>query len=402
MSAPDHFIPAGLAELKTPEGTFLIQERRSRPRDPSAPKPETSPTPEKETHAFSPAMSALAGVIILGVLVGSYTVKYDLAIGHAQGAPAIPAVGFIALQLFLACSSYRLFHAVRQYRDVWSYVGHRLLRYLPATIPAVLLGFVVAQFSGIPALQTKISSLPANLMMMADMVGVSDIDSAHWRLKIELIMSISAGVTWFTPLRRFLPAILLACLAVNIAYLNGEPARQNILTLHGVLTADGYLPFLAFGVALHHLVLNRSSAGWQIVAAASVVLVFFSNTPVHGLWTVASLGVLTAIAAGRLQFLGKLTWLVRLGNLAFPIYVVHFVTGFALIRGMEMVGIPPAVAMLAAAGAAILLGQLFHVVFERPAATHAPVLIAALAVKMPLLRRLRSSVAQTALASATS
>ena len=388
MSAPDHLIPAGLAELKTPEGTFLIQERRSAPRDPSAPWPPAQKLgADHEKTATTPALSALGGLIILGVLVGSYTVKYDLAIGHIHGPLSFPAVGFLALQLFLARAAYRLFHDVRQITSLGTYAGRCLLRYLPAVLPAVILGFVVSQFAGIPGMQAKLSTLPANLLMMADMLGVSDIDSSHWRLKIELILSASIGITWFSPLRRYLSGILLACLALNIFYLQGEPARQNVLTLHGVLTADGYIPLIAFGIALHHLVLDRASFAWRVIAAASVVMVFLSNTPEHGLYVVATLGLLTAIVAGKLQFLGKVTWLVRLGNLAFPIYVVHYVTGFALIHRMELDGFHPVVAMFAAAGVAIFVGRLFNIWFERPALAYGPARVmaarASIAAKIP-------------------
>jgi hypothetical protein len=252
----------------------------------------------------------------------------------------------------------------------------------------VILAFVLSRFAGIPGMQAKLSILPANLLMMADMLGVSEIDSSHWRLKIELILSASIGITWFSPMRRYLSGILLFCLAVNIFYLQGEPARQDVLSLHGVLTADGYIPLLAFGVALHHLVLDRSSLAWQIIAAASVVLVFLSNTPEHGFCILAALGVLTAIVTGNLQFLGKVTWLVRLGNLAFPIYVVHYVTGFALIHRMELDGFPPVIAMFAAAGVAIFVGRLFNIWFERPALAHGPALFktasASIAAKIPL------------------
>jgi hypothetical protein len=391
MSTQNNLIPPGLAELKTPEGTFLIQERRSVPRDPLAPWPAPHVEVVHEKTATTPALSALGGLIILGVLVGSYTAKYDLAIGHIHGSLSFPAVGFLALQLFLARAAYRLFHDVRQIASLGAYAGRCLLRYLPAVFPAVILGFVLSQFVGIPSMQAKLSSLPANLMMMADMFGVPDIDSAHWRLKIELILSISAGATWFNPIRRYTSGILLFCLAVNVFYLQGEPAWQNVLTLHGVLTADGYIPLLAFGVALHHLVLDRSSLAWQIIAAASVVLVFVSNTPVHGFCVLAALGMLTAIVTGNLQFLGKVTWLVRLGNLAFPIYVVHYVTGFALIHRMELDGFPPVVAMFAAAGVAIFVGRLFNIWFERPALDHGPALFktacASIAPKIPLRAR---------------
>ncbi|WP_158809234.1 acyltransferase family protein [Beijerinckia sp. L45] len=359
-----------IAELKTPDGVFLIQERRAVRREDA--KPKALPA---RGHSASPAMVALGGLIILGVLIGSYTTKYDLAVGHANGPMPVPAVGFLALQLFLARAAYRLFHDIRHVESLGAYVQQRLLRYLPAVVPAVILGFVLLQSGDIPNVKATIEALPANLLMVADMLGVDEVDSAHWRLKIEIFLCLLVGATWFGPLRRHLVAILIIGLSVSAICIDGEPTRQHSLSIRGIVTADGYLPLFAFGIALFQLAEDRTQRVWWGLAAASLVLVFFSNTPCHGAAVVAALATLAAIVAGRLEWLGRARILVVLGELAFPIYVVHFVVGFVLMHRLEVVGIPPVVALAAASAAAIGLGKLFNIAFEKPAEAHLPALL---------------------------
>lgn len=361
--------------LVTPEGAIPIQERRRVSRDPVA---RAWAAPNANANAGSPQMAALGGVIIIGVLVGSYTTKYDVAIGHVDGPLAVPAVGFLALQLFLARAAYRLFHDARAMPSLRAFIEHRVLRYFPALIPAVLFGFVLTQLVGPPCFNARAASLPANLVMLADFVGVPDIDCSHWRLKIEVMLSLLVGLAWFGPARRHLAPLLMVGLGVTALYVDGEPQRVGVLTVHGLLTADGYLPLFAFGIALHHLVEDRGSLSWRAVAVVSIALAFLSNTPVHGAVVVASLGILAAIVLGHLRVLGRSRWLVSLGNLAFPIYVVHYVAGFTVINQMEIHGFSPVVAMLSASALAIALGSLVNRLFERPALANGPAVIARL------------------------
>lgn len=386
MNATDGSPAPGLAVLRTPGGDFLIQERRAVPRDPAAPKaPDPKPLDPKplapalgkHRAATTPAMAALGGLIILGVLIGSYTVKYDLAIGHRGGPLAVPAIGAIVLQVFLARAAFRLFDEAHHMPGPWAYIEQRILRYFPATIPAVFIGFGVSWLADLPLFQSPLSSLPANLTMSADFGGVPEIDPSHWRLKIELMFSFLTGALWFTRIRTYLPLILLSGLILSVLHPYGEPVREHTLTWFGLVTADGYVALLAFGIVLHQLLQKSGSLAWQIVAAMTVILVFLSNDRSNGFWVLGSLAVLMAVAAGRCGFLGKMTWLVHLGNLAFPVYVVHYVLGFALIHMLESRGFSSIAASLAASVAVILLGWVIHVLCERPALKHGPAIFQA-------------------------
>ena len=388
-------VPDGLAELHTPEGTFLIQERRARSRDPANRKVQTS----ARSYSGSPQMMGLGGLIIIGVLMGSYTTRYDQAIGHMHGALAVPAVGFLALQLFLARAALRLYDDIRSFKTLLDFVISRFFRYAPAAVPAVLFGFVIINAIGIPGLQAHLASLPANLFLMADIVGAADIDSSHWRLKIEIIQAILVAAAWFGPMRRHLAPLLTVALAINAFSVDGEPVRHNLLTLHGLMTNDGYLPLFVFGVALYHLTLDRTAPVWRVMLCTAAILAFMSNTPIHGACVVGSLAVLTAIALGGLQWLGRWRWLSLLGEIAFPIYVVHFVMGFAIIHRLETMGCPPVAAMACAAAAAIVVGKLLNRYIERPLQLHGPVAIKAAAAAAVRIAR-RAGTATKALPSA--
>ena len=356
------------ADLKTADGTYLIVERRRVPREPVVAKAESF------DFASSPQMMGIGGLIILGVLFASYTTKYDASIGHVGGAIPVPAIGFLALELFLTRAAFRLFHDIHTFDGLGAYMRTRILRYLPATVPAVLLGYLVIKTSGYPGAHASASALPINLLMLADMFGVDEIDSSHWRLKIEIIQSSLVAILWFGPMRRHLAPLLTIGLAVNAFYMTGELMRHNVLTLHGFLTCDGYLPLFVFGAALHQIMKDKRSPLWWTMLAVSGLLAALSNEPAHWIATSAGLVVTALVATGHLSVLGRFKALNTLGRIAFPIYIVHFVTGFAIIHSLEQHGCPTWVAILAASAGAIALGSCLNVVFERPAEKHGPAL----------------------------
>ncbi len=358
-----------LARLQTPDGTVLIQERRRRPR---AAAETTLAAPR--SYSGSPQMMGLGGLIIIGVLVASYTTKYDAAIGHAQGALAVPAVGFLALQLFLARAALRLYDDVKSFKTLLEFVISRVFRYMPAVVPSVLLGFILINTAAIPG-HVHPAMLPANLLLMADLVGVSEIDNSHWRLKIEIIQAVLVAAAWFGPARRHLVVLLTVALGITALSIDGEPARHNMLTLHGFVTSDGYLPLFVFGVALYQLTQDKASAVWRVMLVTAACLAFLSNTPLHGAFVVAALLVLASIAMGGVTWLGRWRWLAHLGEIAFPIYVAHYVLGFAIIHHLEARGAPAAVAIAAAAAAAIAVGKVLNAFVERPIQRRGPAAI---------------------------
>ncbi len=326
----------------------------------------------------SPQMVALGGLIIIGVLVGSYTTRYDAAITHVGGPLAVPSVGFLALQLYLARAAFRLFTDIHMFAGFGDYMRARLLRYMPALVPAVLLGLVVAKTVGLPGVHVSATDLPANLLMMADVFGVEKVDQSHWRVKIEIMQALLLGFLWFGPVRKHLALVLTIGLAYSACFLSGEPARQNILTLHGLITCDGYLPLFVFGLALRQVLLERSSVLWWLMLVTSGLLASVANMAGHGPVLLAALACLVLVSMERLPVLGRVRPLILLGEIAYPIYVVHFVNGFAIIRALETNGLSPLAAILVASAVAIALGKLFNIVFERPAERHGVALISAL------------------------
>lgn len=317
---------------------------------------------------FRPAeIDALRGLVIVMVLFSSYVCRYQTEFGHSRDCSLVPSPGFLALQLFLALSAYRLTIDLGQLAGPGDFVRARLLRYLPALWPAVILAMVASRFGGLRALQIPLDALPANLLMSADLVGVPVADPSFWRLKIELLLSLAMGLVWYGSGRRIPPWIVLAALALDALGAAGtEPVRQHTVAASGLLTLDGYLPPCAFGLAICHLVASPRQAPWWVVAVVAAALVPAMNDPVHSAWVMAALAAFALAASGLLPSLARLTTLRFLGELSFPIYVIHLVPGFAALHAMEAAGMPAVVAIAITSSLAVACGYALHRAVEVP------------------------------------
>ena len=309
-------------------------------------------------------IEALCGVIIVITLLSAYTTRYAQLVGHTGPIAASADWGFLSLQMFFAITSYQLLKDIGRHADWMPYAADRLRRFVPAVIPAVLLSYALVAGSHIKQMHADLTMLLANATMLADFVGIPDFDGAFWRLKIEIMFSAALGLIWFGLGARAAAAIMLLALLVCLVHAQPNLAHQTVLAPVGMVTIDGYLPNLTFGVALYFVTERQHVRFWLLVGAISSALIVASNTAQHGAIVLCAYGVIAAAAAGRLPGLTRVAPLTALGRIFFAVYLVHQSVGFVLIHELEGRGISPEVAVCAAAAAAIACGVAVHCIAQ--------------------------------------
>jgi hypothetical protein len=320
-------------------------------------------------------MEALCGVVILITMLSNYTGGYDRLIGHAGKLPVTISLGYLSLQMFFAIAAWQWLHEINAHEAWPGYGFARLSRFMPAVVPAVLASYLVGHGAGIEKLFVDISALPANLVMAADFLGLPDFQGAFWRLKIEVMFSVGLGVVWFGLGRRVAVCVLAVCLAFCACRTHGEPVREPVVSAGGILTMDGYLPQLTWGVALYFLAAGRHVGLWRVLAAVSGALVLMAGGLSHGLPVLGALLLIGLAAHGWLPFLAGFGWLTGLGRIFFPVFLVHQGPGFAVIHGIEAMGGSPALAIAAACATAVLGGFAIHRYCMRPVQSRLPLLL---------------------------
>jgi peptidoglycan/LPS O-acetylase OafA/YrhL len=224
----------------------------------------------------------------------------------------------------------------------------------------------------------------ANLTMAPLLLGERVIDLPYWTLTYELIFS--AGMALVMVLGRLwsIEWIGLAWMAVGVLFpMLADPALHRRTTI--VLMAY-HSNFFVIGMCLYLIHVGRARAVTWFTLAAAIAMsargggeqAFYASGLLYLSITVAfALLVWLATAApGRRMALPPL---VFLGQISYPLYLVHVVLGFQLIRfGVER-GWSTAEGIAAAMAVSLAVATLLHYLIELPLERRSRVAVEALA-----------------------
>ncbi len=214
------------------------------------------------------------------------------------------------------------------------------------------------------------------LLGLRDIIGSRNIDGVIWTLEIEIKFYLLCALIapWLRQAdpRAFLaPAlVVLACAGIHLAQRAGAPAGS----LSYAATFSGqFLVFMFIGVAAHFVFRGRWTRRQGVVVALACFLAF------AGLWAmgihsvnvvqVGSYGVAVALFAAAYAW----PWLLPdnrvfrfMADISYPLYAVHAVAGYVLLRLLLQVGVAPLPALLLTTAAALGVSWLLHRVVEQP------------------------------------
>ena len=215
-----------------------------------------------------------------------------------------------------------------------------------------------------------------NVSLLRDWFKGQGIDGIVWTLEVELkFYLLCAAICTVSSLRSahaiIAPMALLTffCCAVDFA----KPAYRIV----GVLAiAAPFLPFLFLGTCFYNLQHRRWSLAetWNVGVLLAILasMNFLRVQPLVGLAPryffgsyALALAIFTAAYAfqHRIPFSRCLNWLAEI---SYPLYVVHGVSGYAMLTVLMAAGCHAYVAISATVLAAILVSYLLHIAVEAP------------------------------------
>ncbi len=204
-----------------------------------------------------------------------------------------------------------------------------------------------------------------------DLLGKPTLDGVIWTLEVELKFYVICALA--APLLRnsspwvfAIPAVLAALAFALPAFLDGARLWSAVVNLQ-------FLVFMFIGVALHQFYRRALAAGpgSLIVATAFVAfwvipLVVLPGAPtIQAVSGTAALVVFIACFALRDRF--RATSLTSFfADVSYPLYVVHPILGYVLIRALLEAGIPASVAVATATAIVLASAYALHRIVERP------------------------------------
>lgn len=352
------------------------------PLAPTAPAP-TGPATSPPERSSRPRLALLDGLRFVAALA---VVSYHLA-GRTTTAwgpdqaerlgdvPRWTSYGSLGPELFFVISGFVVLMTAWG-RPTAQVVASRVARLMPAYWAGVLLTGGLLLVVWPEGKDVSLQQVVVNLTMLQSAVGVPHVDGVYWTLWAELRFYLLIGVLSLVGItrRRVLGFALLWPIAGQAAVHAGHDGLATLLV------AD-YAPLFAVGMALYLIYREgHGVAEWAVVGVHSALAVWLvvpsrvavlerttGHEPSSLLLTAGVFACVAAVAVVTLTPLARVrgSWLVTLGALTYPLYVVHTYLGLAVVRALAPA--VPAVLALAAAGAVVLgAAWVVHRVVEVP------------------------------------
>jgi peptidoglycan/LPS O-acetylase OafA/YrhL len=218
-----------------------------------------------------------------------------------------------------------------------------------------------------------------NLTMVQEPLGVPSVAEVYWTLWAELrfYLLFTLVVWWGLTYRRVVAFCLLWLSAVTVA----KAVLDNDHALVHNLLMTNYAPLFIAGIAFYLMHRFRPTLLlWAIVAAAfllSLPVVLWRNSLEANagaavpkwpaiLLLAACFLLIAGVAVGWLRWV-RGRWLVVLGAMTYPLYLLHLEIGGTLIYLWQR-RMPAPLLVVTVAAAMVLLGWLVHRYLERPVA----------------------------------
>jgi len=300
----------------------------------------------------------LRGLGALAVLAFHFTTRFGIIFEH----PTPPWVdvpwGQRGVELFFVISGFSIERSVASAGSAREFLVARAVRLYPTFWAALAITFAVTSLFTLPERSVSLSAALVNLTMVPASLRTPLVDAAYWTLERELRFYLLPLALLGMGRQRFTLHALLGAVAVQALSYSTPVVPRLVDDLLNV----GWAHLFAGGALLARL-RDRPSAGVVAGLALSVASSWLVG-PAQCAWGLVALA-LVWLATGPLARV-RFRPLALLGELSFPLYLVHQYVGYVVMRGLYARGASTGVGILAATAVALCLGAVLHFRVERP------------------------------------
>jgi peptidoglycan/LPS O-acetylase OafA/YrhL len=301
-------------------------------------------------------LDSLRAIAALAVLLYHYTKGYEQIVGpHSAPVPGF-ALGYLGVELFFVISGFVIAWTLQRSTSLTDFAFGRIARLYPAYLAcAAITGLVIFGFGFNPTnIQTGDIALNA-VIGLPPLVKANNLDASYWTLGVEVSFYVmAAAFTFGLPKLRleiFCMMWLVASLAARVL-LPGAAQFQLLL-------ASNYSPLFVAGAMLFALSRTKRPAWLTFATFAAAIAMCFIGADLRWIRLANGTGLCLFVAvvfgatSGRLGPLLKFRPLVLVGQASYSLYLVHQIVGYWIIWNLERLGIPPPIAIAAAASVVI-------------------------------------------------
>jgi peptidoglycan/LPS O-acetylase OafA/YrhL len=315
-------------------------------------------------------LDSLRAIAALAVLLYHYTQGYEQIVGpHSAPVPGF-ALGYLGVELFFVISGFVIAWTLQRSASLTDFASGRIARLYPAYLAcAAITGIVIFGFGFNPT-NIQTGDIAWNAVIgLPPLVKANNLDASYWTLGIEVSFYVmAAAFTYGLPKLR----IEIFCIVWLVASLAARGLFPGAVEFQLLLASD-YSPLFVAGAML--FVISRTKRpDWLTFAtlAAAIVMCFLGDDPrwirpANGTGLCLFIALVFGAASGRLGPLLNFRPLVVLGQASYSLYLIHQIVGYWIISNLERLGIPPVIAIAAAASVVISVALCLRSWVEVPA-----------------------------------
>jgi peptidoglycan/LPS O-acetylase OafA/YrhL len=296
--------------------------------------------------------------------------------------------GHFGVELFFIISGFVILMTVERKKSVLDFATSRFARLMPAFLAALVLAtLILTAWPMPPSLDTPtLRQFLANLTMAPGLFGEPAVDLPYWTLTYELVFyGFMALMLRFGMLRSIewvgLLGIAVSCLL--LATVDMQAHRRTAMVL-----LVGYSNFFLIGICLYRIYARAARPITYVALACAIAAAArgggeqaFYAPGILYLPLTAAFALIVWLAVSKHGRWLASPPLVFLGRISYPLYLVHVVLGYEIIRFGVQQGWSTIAGVIAAATASVVMAILLHYVVEVPGERWARTL---LTLKKPL------------------
>ncbi|HYC14622.1 MAG TPA: acyltransferase [Stellaceae bacterium] len=317
-------------------------------------------------------LDALRGVAVSAVLLHHYTANYARVTERPLDTTLFLPDGHYGVELFFVISGFVIFMTLEHCRDALEFAVSRFARLVPAFLACLAISSLALWWIPIEGMQPlSAARLLANLTMMPKLFLEQPIDGVYWTLVHEIGFYCLAGAGFFLAGPKRVEPLCFAWLCVAFFCRTGA---VDVPFQLWILAGVQYAPQFTLGILVYLWHAGRARPSTLILLGFALAICItgpvWSLRPISGplyILVVAGATALVALGSRDGSFLGRIAPLVFLGDISYPLYLLHQNLGYIVIHHFTAWGSGADLAMLGATAFAVALAYAISRWVEKPA-----------------------------------
>jgi peptidoglycan/LPS O-acetylase OafA/YrhL len=314
-------------------------------------------------------LDGLRGIAALAVLTFHFTFRSAQLFPRVGTPWGAGQWGYYGVALFFVISGFVIFLSL-QGSTIRNFVIARVIRLYPIYLVAAVITFFLVTLTRLHGRQVSPTQALANLPLVQFLWGAPLIDGVYWTLGVEVVFYVAIGVLHFTGLLRgrrrsvsLLGWLVVVC-ALCAGYRELPPAVAA--TLAGVHTALEWMPVFALGMVFYLLWSGERGVLTLILGPLSILASTYtlrddrltiSIVAICALVTIALWGPSAILSNRPLRFLG---------DISYPLYLIHQNIGYIILVGLASVDFSRWVSIPVTVVVALALATALTFLADRP------------------------------------